>query len=77
MKLTIINLLFLTLPFTYQQDIKYKDFIHFVSGKYFIPKSIINNCNWHYAVVKTTIKNRKIVEYKILNEAPDDIKKSF
>lgn len=73
----IINLLFLILPFTYQQESEYKDFRHFVHSKYLIPKSVQNNCNWHYAIVKTTIRNRKIVEYKILNETSEDMKKSF
>jgi hypothetical protein len=77
MKLTIINLLFLIFPFTNQQESEYKDFRHFVSSKYFIPKSVQSNCNWHYAIVKATIKDRKIIGYKILNETSDDIKKSF
>ncbi|MGY4535962.1 hypothetical protein ACVW0P_000356 [Mucilaginibacter sp. UYNi724] len=77
MKLLTINLLFFILPFTNFKESKYQNFVHFVSSRYLIPKSAINNCNWHYAIVKTIVKDRKVINYKILNEAPDDIKKSF
>ncbi|MDN5284357.1 MAG: hypothetical protein JWR38_631 [Mucilaginibacter sp.] len=77
MKLIILNILFLIFPFNSNSDSRYKNFIHFVSSNYKIPKPIQDNCNWHYAIVKTTIKNKKVVDYKVLNETSTDMKESF
>ncbi len=53
-------------------------FTGFVGSKLNIPKSMLYDCSWNYAIVKaTTDKNGQITSWKCLNEVPDSLNSAF
>ena len=78
MKLSLI-LALLNVAFAFQpKPTGFDAFKNFVADTQRIPVSLKKNCNWHYAVVKVNSdKNGKVNGYEVLNEAHEDLKKSF
>ena len=60
------------------QNNKFQNLITFVSKNYRLPDKFRDDCNWYYAIVNCELdQNNKIINYKLLNEAPKELYKSF
>lgn len=72
--LTLLNFIFAFQP----KPASFDAFRQFVANTHRVPTSLKKNCNWHYAVVKVNSDNHgKVTGYEVLNDAEEDLKKSF